>query len=43
MRRFKRRMIIIMSLSVVSFIGHVLMTDYAVLCMAWLFFYTISL
>lgn len=36
-------MIIIMSLFVVSFIVYVLMTAYAVLCMAWLFFYTISL
>lgn len=36
-------MIIIMSLSVVSLIVHVLITTYAVLCMAWLFFYTISL
>lgn len=36
-------MIIIMSLFVVSFIGHVLITAYAVLCMAWLFFYTIGL
>lgn len=43
MRRFKRCMTIIMSLSVVSLIVHVLMTAYAVLCMAWLFFYTISL
>lgn len=43
MRRFKRCMIIIMSLSVVSLIVHVLMTAYAVLCMAWLFFYTITL
>jgi hypothetical protein len=32
-----------MSLFVVSFIVHVLMTAYAVLCMAGLFFYTISL
>jgi len=32
-------MIIIMSLYVVSFIVHVLITAYAVLCMAWLFFY----
>lgn len=37
-------MIIIMSFSVVSLIVHVLITAYAVfLCMAWLFFYTISL
>lgn len=43
MRRFKGCMIIIMSLSVVSFIVHVLITAYAVLCMAWLFYYTISL
>lgn len=34
MRRFKRCMIIIMSLYVVSFIVHVLITAYAVLCMA---------
>ncbi len=43
MRRFKRCMTIIMSLYVVSFIVHVLITAYAVLCMAWLFFYIISL
>ena len=43
MRRFKRCMIITMSLYVVSFIVHVLITAYAVLCMAWLFFYIISL
>lgn len=43
MRRFKRCMIIIMSLFAVSFIVYVLMTVYAVLCMAWLFFYTINL
>lgn len=43
MRRFKRCMNIIMSLYVVSFIVHVLITAYAVLCMAWLFFYTVSL
>lgn len=36
-------MIVIMSLFVVSFKVHVLMTAYAVLCMAWLFFYPISL
>lgn len=36
-------MIIIMSLSVVSLIVHVLITAEAVLCMAWLFFYIISL
>nr|UWG30583.1 MAG: hypothetical protein [Bacteriophage sp.] len=36
-------MIIIMPLSVVSLIVHVLITAYAVLCMAWLFFYTINL
>ena len=34
MRRFKWCMIIIMSLFVVSFIVYVLMTVYAVLCMA---------
>ena len=43
MRRFKRCIIIIMSPSVVSLIVHVLITAYAVLCMAWLFFYIISL
>lgn len=36
-------MIIIMSFSVVSLIVHVLITAYAILCMAWLFFYIISL
>nr|UWD74987.1 MAG: hypothetical protein [Bacteriophage sp.] len=36
-------MIIIMSLSVVSLIVYILITAYAVLCMAWLFFYIISL
>ncbi|UVX36376.1 MAG: hypothetical protein [Moriyavirus dochi] len=36
-------MVIIMSLSIVSLIVHVLITAYAVLCMAWLFFYIISL
>ena len=36
-------MIIIMSRSVVSFIVHVLITAYAVLCMAGLLFYIISL
>lgn len=36
-------MIIIMSLFTVSLIVHVLITAYAVLCMAWLFFYIISL
>lgn len=43
MRRFKRCVIIVLLLSVVSLIVHVLMTAYAVLSMAWLFFYTISL
>ena len=43
MRRFKRCMIIIMSVFGVSPMVYVLMTVYAVLCMAWLFFYTISL
>ena len=36
-------MIIVMSIFVVSPIVYVLTTAYAVLCMAWLFFYTISL
>ena len=43
MRRFKRCMIVIMSLFVVSFMVHVLVTAYAVLCMAWPFFCTIIL
>ena len=43
MRRFKRCVILVVLLAVVSWIVHVLITTYAVLCMAWLFFYTISL
>lgn len=43
MRRFKRCVIIVFSLAAVSLIVHVLTTAYAVLCMAWLFFYAISL
>nr|DAH86580.1 MAG TPA: hypothetical protein [Bacteriophage sp.] len=43
MRRFKRCVILVLLLAVVSLIVHVLMTAYAVLYMAWLFFYTISL
>jgi len=43
MRRFKRCVILVLLLAVVSLIVHVLMTVYAVLCMAWLFFYMISL
>lgn len=43
MRRFKRCVILVLLLAVVSLIVHVLMTAYAVLCMAWLFFYTITL
>ena len=43
MRHFKRCVILALLLAVVSFIVHVLMTAYAVLYMAWLFFYTISL
>lgn len=43
MRRFKRCLILVLLLAVVSLIVHVLITDYSVLCMAWLFFYTINL
>ena len=43
MRRFKWCVIIVLLLAVVSLIVHVLMTAYAVLSMAWLFFYTICL
>ena len=43
MRRFKRCLILVLLLAVVSLIVHVLMTAYAVLYMAWLFFYTITL
>ena len=43
MRRFKRCLILALLLAVVSFIVHVLITAYAVLYMAWLFFYTITL
>jgi hypothetical protein len=35
--------ILVFSLAAVSLIVHVLITAYAVLCMAWLFFYMISL
>lgn len=43
MRRFKRCVILVVLLAVVLLIVHVLVTVYAVLCMAWLFFYIISL
>ena len=43
MRRFKRCVILALLLAAVSFIVHVLMTAYAVLSMAWLFFYAITL
>lgn len=43
MRRFKRWLILVLMFAVVSLIVHVLMTAYAVLCMAWLFFYPINL
>lgn len=43
MRRFKRCVILVVLLAVVLLIVHVLMTVYAVLYMAWLFFYIISL
>ena len=43
MRRFKRCVILALLLAVVSLIVHVLMTAYAVLSMAWLFFYIITL
>lgn len=43
MRRFKRWLILVLMFAVVSLIVHVLMTVYAVLCMAWLFFYIITL
>ena len=43
MRRFKRCVILALLLAVVLLIVHVLMTAYAVLYMAWLFFYTITL
>ena len=43
MRRFKRCVILVLLLAVVSLIVHVLITAYSVLCMAWLFFYTITL
>lgn len=43
MRRFKRCVILVLLLAVVSLIVHVLMTAYAVLWMVWLFFYTITL
>ena len=43
MRRFKRWLILVLMFAVVSLIVHVLMTGYAVLCMAWLFFYPINL
>lgn len=36
-------MTIIMALSAVSLMVHVLITAYAVLCMEWPFFYTITL
>lgn len=42
MRRFKRCVILVLLLAVVSVIVHVLITAYSVLCMAWLFFYMIS-
>lgn len=43
MRRFKRCVILVVLLAVVSLIVHVLMTVYGVLYMAWLFFYINSL
>lgn len=43
MRRFKRCVILVLLPAVVSFIVHVLITACTVLCMTWLFFYTISL
>lgn len=43
MRRFKRWLILVLMFAVVSLIIPVLMTAYAVLCMAGLFFYTINL
>lgn len=43
MRRFKRWPILVLMFAVVSLMVHVLMTAYAVLCVAWLFFYTITI